>query len=610
MTIAGLLIATFLSTTAWIEPPPVAPKIEQPVPPVNAKEKDEVPQPIKAMITAGKDTTYFTEPIDKDGYVDYFTALNNHLKKGVTPENNANLLFLKAMGPEPVGVRLPAEYFKWLGIDELPGKGDYFIGIGSFIFNREKDSKKRMYFNELVSELGIRPWKAKDHPDVADWLKANEKPLSIVVEGTKRSRYYLPLVPFPSKDGTWMLIGSPVPSVQKHREFTLALTVRANLHLGENQPDEAWQDLLACHRLGRLVAQGGTLFEWLVGIALDAIASRSDLSFIEHARLDTKQLKACLGDLKRLPPMPSLADKVDLGERMTFIDSVTMMQRKGPDVLFRLESIIGLMGSKDQKGSDRLNALKTWLFVNAFHWDSILRDGNRWNDRRVAAMRTTDRNEREAKLKKIDADLMKMKEDLTRVLSWGTVHAVVNVDARSKKLGNVIICLMMPAFSQVQHAGDRVEQIHRNLRVAFALAMYRNDEGRYPPKLDALAPRYLPQVPNDLFSGKELIYRPTAAGYLLYSVGVNGRDDQGRSSEDTRAATICRCACRRPGRRTNEHGPMLCGSDGSCYNQNTENKDDTGWSAMKTSMGTSEEEEPCRIRRSAFSYTEGKRRNP
>jgi hypothetical protein len=51
-------------------------------------------------------------------------------------------------------------------------------------------------------------------------------------------------------------------------------------------------------------------------------------------------------------------------------------------------------------------------------------------------------------------------------------------------------------------------------------------------KLEALAPKYLAEVPGDLFSGKPLIYRPSEKGYLLYSVGVNGQDDQGRSYDD------------------------------------------------------------------------------
>jgi hypothetical protein len=47
-----------------------------------------------------------------------------------------------------------------------------------------------------------------------------------------------------------------------------------------------------------------------------------------------------------------------------------------------------------------------------------------------------------------------------------------------------------------------------------------------------LAPKYLAAVPNDLFSGRPLVYRPTGSGYVLYSVGPNGQDDGGRSSDD------------------------------------------------------------------------------
>jgi hypothetical protein len=37
----------------------------------------------------------------------------------------------------------------------------------------------------------------------------------------------------------------------------------------------------------------------------------------------------------------------------------------------------------------------------------------------------------------------------------------------------------------------------------------------------------LRQIPGDVFSGKPLIYRPNENGYLLYSVGINGKDEGG-----------------------------------------------------------------------------------
>src|SRR5262249_38152935 len=83
------------------------------------------------------------------------------------------------------------------------------------------------------------------------------------------------------------------------------------------------------------------------------------------------------------------------------------------------------------------------------------------------------------------------------------------------------------AARKVQGACDRAEQAQRNLHVAFALAAYHADHGRYPAKLDDLTPKYLAEVPGDLFSGKALVYRPEAKGYLFYSVGVNGKADGG-----------------------------------------------------------------------------------
>src|SRR5262245_64165622 len=77
--------------------------------------------------TISKETTYVTGPRDKDGYIDYIIALNERLRQGVTPENNANVLLIKAIGPYPEGARMPAELYKLMGIDEPPKKGSYIV---------------------------------------------------------------------------------------------------------------------------------------------------------------------------------------------------------------------------------------------------------------------------------------------------------------------------------------------------------------------------------------------------------------------------------------------------------------------------------------------------
>ncbi len=172
--------------------------------------------------------------------------------------------------------------------------------------------------------------------------------------------------------------------------------------------------------------------------------------------------------------------------------------------------------------------------LDKIDWEPAFRNGNLWYNRIAAASRLKDRSQREREFDKIDEDLKAVKKSATA--QAGLVAQVLAGKDPGKSvgtaIGSVMISLWTPAVRKVQNAADRDEQIQRNLHVAFALAAYRADNGRYPAKLDELAPRYLASVPGDIFSGKPLIYRPAANGYLFYSVGVNGQDEGGRWFDD------------------------------------------------------------------------------
>ncbi len=187
--------------------------------------------------------------------------------------------------------------------------------------------------------------------------------------------------------------------MQKCRELAVALTARAMLRVAEGKLDDAWQDLLACHRLGRLVARGGTLIEALVGFAIDRIASNADLAYLERADLTAAQARDRLKDLQGLPPMPPLADKIDLCERFEYLDSAELVRRRG---LGTLEALLD--GSPPPKpDADAEKALA------AIDWAPALRNGNVWYDRMAAALRLKDRGERDKELDKIDQELRALK---------------------------------------------------------------------------------------------------------------------------------------------------------------------------------------------------------
>jgi hypothetical protein len=272
----------------------------------NDDKTDDTKKKRKPRFTLSKETTYVTGPRDKDGYIDYAAALNKRLCQGVTPANNANVLLWKALGPHPEGAKMPAEFFRWLEIKEPPEKGDYFIDLFQYLkeYRKVDPSTHGKEIDDQLDQATQRPWTAKQYPDIAAWLKANEKPLALVVRATKRSHYFSPLVPTKTKQGPSGLIGVLMSGPQKGRALANALAARALLHVGQGHPDDAWQDLLACHRLGRLVARGGSLLEGLIGIAIDSVAARADVAFLDGTKLKAKQVGGCLRDLHKLGSKP------------------------------------------------------------------------------------------------------------------------------------------------------------------------------------------------------------------------------------------------------------------------------------------------------------------
>ncbi len=485
--------------------------------------------PPAPKLPLGKDTTYVTGPLDKDGYIDYEAALNDRLGAGVAPEKNANVLLWKALGPTPEGgKRMPAEFFKRLGMDEPPKDGAYFIPLRHFVKDQLKLAPGQFdAIYEQQRRAAQRPWAAKDYPNIAAWLEANEKPLAVVVEATKSPEYFNPLVTHWKDEKPDMLMDMLLPGMLSCRELAVALAARAMLRVNEGKFDDAWRDLLACHRLGRLIARGGSTIEGLVGVACDGIASKADLAYLERADLTAKQIRDRLKDLQGLPPMPPTADKIDLAERFTHLDLVQFVRRRGFGLM---EAIYHNRPAPPKPDADGEKALA------AIDWAPSLRDGNYWFDRLATAMRLKDRADREMQLKRIDQEIHSLLVEpsesarLAEIL-LGPPDKTVSKEI-SRSINGVDIGVLIPTCRKVQTAYDRDEQVQQNVQVAFALAAYHRDHGHYPAKLGDLAPKYLAVVPDDLFSGKALVYRPAEKGYLFYSVGANGKDEGGRSFSD------------------------------------------------------------------------------
>jgi hypothetical protein len=496
------------------DPQPTAPDLNAVVVPKGDPEPVKPrPMPKKPFgkFTISEATTFVTGPVDDTGHIDYAAALNERLSKGVTPENNANVLIWKAIGPTPFGPKgTPPGMFDKLGMSPPAPDGNYFIRLSRY------SGQPTTGTEELLTRLSQQPWKGPEHSIVADWLKANEKPLALVIEATKRSRYYSPIIPQRDEQGSKGLYSSLLPSVQSCRELALALTTRAMLAMTQGDKEAAWVDLIACHRLGRLCRHGGLVIEGLVGVAIEVVACRASLVFLEQAQSDAKQLESYIRDLQSLQAPPLVANQIDLGERFAFLDSLMTVNRVGFDAFSSIRS------------GPNIPTLPSPAVLNGIDWNPGLKAGNGWYDSLTEALREEDRIVRARRLRESEVGLFLFEQTFTQKSGNETFHdATAAPDIRGRVLGAFLLVGLAPAARKVQNAHERVDQLHANVLVAFALELHMWDNGKYPDSLTALSPKYLAEVPGDLFSGKPLIYKRDANSYRFYSVGINGTDDGG-----------------------------------------------------------------------------------
>ena len=462
--------------------------------------------------------TWITDLRTREGLPDYPAAINNHFGKGVTPDKNGAVSLYEAFGPAPEGARLSDKFFELLSMPVPPDDGKYFQYFGV-----DLPVEERRIANDRYSDAWQRPWTEEDFPELAKWLKDNARPVDIIVKGAMRPHYYSPLVPPVDADGNPQgLVSTLLPGIQRSRSIARYLGARAMMNIEKGNVDHAWRDLMACHRVGEMIGRGPTLIEYLVGTAITQIATQAQIVFLDRVQPAPAQLAQYRKDLASLRPIKSANEQIAVTERMMYLDSVVQI------ACGRIK-----FNDLDVSPASGLEKFATQIALLSIDWNIVMRQGNRLYDRYDAAMKLEPYEARRTAMQKIEEELKQIQADVS---AKGFLLAAVTEGSTSKAIGkmmgNVLTALLLPALSAVDKAHTRSVQTRENLFLAFALADWKNQHDRYPEKLDELVPDLVTKPPIDAFTGKPLNYRREGNGFLLYSVGVNHEDDEGRSYDD------------------------------------------------------------------------------
>src|SRR5690606_31478859 len=118
------------------------------------------------------------------------------------------------------------------------------------------------------------------------------------------------------------------------REMTFALATSANRRLGANDSQAAIDDVLACHRMARLVSHGGDTLDLLVAVSLHRLANAATSRLLTHGNLTLEQCRDLQRQLAELPAFMRTEETFDYASRYFDLAVVREISSNGLDYLF------------------------------------------------------------------------------------------------------------------------------------------------------------------------------------------------------------------------------------------------------------------------------------
>ena len=320
-----------------------------------------------------------------------------------------------------------------------------------------------------------------------------------------------------------MLCITLIPGVQESRSLARALLSRAMWRLGDEQRFEAWSDLMATHRLGRLMSRDSTVIGWLIGCTIEEQAIDAELRFLAETQSPAKLLKFYRRDLQKLSPRSSPIDQIDICERACALDACWQIARGK----VRLSVCMEVFGEDSPLENQPLaKPLADATLAQSADWDEVMKIVNRWYDRVVADARLPTYRQREDAYRTLDRELKQLVQKRKDPVTWLAILG--DKPALTQFTADLLIPSMVLPIANKHHVAARTAQKFQNLETAMALAAWLSDHGSYPKSLVELVPTYLANEPKDLFTDRTLKYERTADGYRCYSFGINEKDDDGR----------------------------------------------------------------------------------
>jgi hypothetical protein len=494
-------------------------------------------EPLK--ITVSKETTYITEPLGEDGLPDYRRAWLERLRKKKVPASeNGAVDYWQVVGLEAVDEKYRQAFCDELGMP-MPKKGEVLESVDSAEVSKARAIWYLSRMGVKLDEAGYELYQQQfpDVVDVADmwpndmnaygvvlsypadevtplneWLARNSEKLDRLAAALDKPGWYNPAPSLCIVNNSTDL---GMPSFE-WRGVYQGLATRARVLVERGELESAVRDLTAIHRLSDQNSPDLWIDLLSGSVGKRLYAAPVELLLLGHPEVSDALLRQ-LQYLRSLSAQASqLPQSLEGGERVFALNFTVATLRKDPDAIESLQLLLPLEDEDDARLKWVLQALDLPVDANR-----LLKGVNQDYDDMAKAYANTNTRETISALKELrtssedgDQILLQAPETLSPRERADAIRLLTN----QSDFGSADTVVSAEAF-QSTHS--------QLMHLALALGRYRLAEGQYPDALDALVPRFVPELPADAFGNETFGYRKTDQGFLLYSYGLNGVDDGG-----------------------------------------------------------------------------------
>jgi hypothetical protein len=304
----------------------------------------------------------------------------------------------------------------------------------------------------------------------------------------------------------------PIPNFIAVRVMAQTLAQRATCDLLLGQPDKALQELTLMHDMCRLLegAPTGkpmTLVAAMINVAVTGLYVAAIADGLQSHSWQEPQLAALQKQLAKINLTPLVKEGMQDGEQVGFAH---WLQTASTAEFVKMAYSDFSNGRSKTKSSWQQTVEKTklrlvpqgWRYQNAVTTVMLIENGK---------------------------DCLDLTNNLVLPHKLEAADNVINKSQKHIGAYNFFAAIAIPNFIRAYQTTAHTQTLVNEAQIACALERYHLANGEYPATLDALAPKFIDQLPHDIVGGDPLNYRATFDGkFLLYSVGWNEKDDGGK----------------------------------------------------------------------------------